>query len=232
MDKEDFVWSDPPSPSAFPIARPGYPLIGAAAFATLILALLGYPAAAIAGLAATFGICGFFRDPDRVIPAAPGLVVSPADGKVILAERAVENPFIAGETVKVSIFMSVFNVHVNRAPVEGVVRRTVHRPGSFLAANRREASLANEHNAVVLEPPDGGRLCVVQVAGLIARRIICRIQPGDRLKRGQRYGMICFGSRLDLYLPAGIRLAVAVGDKVRAGTTVIGTLAPEGGVNG
>lgn len=232
--EESFVWADPPSTSAFPIARPGYPLIGAAAFATLIAALLGFSAAAVALLAATFGICGFFRDPDRVVPSAPGLVVSPADGKVIVAQRVEANPFIAGETFKISIFMSVFDVHVNRAPIAGRVVRTVYRPGRFLAAHRSEASAANEHNAVVIEAAEGFTACVVQVAGLIARRIVCRLQPGDALKRGQRYGMICFGSRLDLYLPPAFTPAVAVGDRVRAGTSTLGEYAAggQGGAHG
>ena len=219
---DEYTWSDPPSRFAFPIAAAGFPLIFGAAFATLILALLGLTAAALVGLAATFGICGFFRDPDRVIPTIPGAVVSPADGKVIAAALTDGGPFFEGECRKISIFMSVFNVHVNRAPVEGRVMRVRYRPGQFVAADRRDASGRNEHNAVFLQTDDGRNLCVAQVAGLIARRIICRVQAGDRLLRGQRFGMICFGSRLDLYLPNDIRLQVAVGDRVSAGSSVLG----------
>ncbi len=220
---DEFSWSDPPSRFAFPIAAAGVPLIFGAAFATLILALLGLTVAALVGLVATFGICGFFRDPDRVIPTVPNAVVSPADGKVIATALADGGPFFDGQCRRVSIFMSVLNVHVNRAPVEGRVTRMRYRPGQFVAADRPDASGRNEHNALFLQTDDGRNLCVVQVAGLIARRIICRVKAGDRLQRGQRFGMICFGSRLDLYLPQEIRLQVAVGDRVSAGSSVIGS---------
>jgi phosphatidylserine decarboxylase len=219
----DYTWSDSPSRFAFPIAAAGFPLIFGAAFATLILALLGLTVSALIGLIATFGICGFFRDPDRVIPVLPGAVVSPADGKVIATALSDGGSFFEGECRKVSIFMSVFNVHVNRVPVEGRVVRVRYRPGQFVAANRQDASGRNEHNAVYLETDDGRALCVVQVAGLIARRIICRLQTGDRILRGQRFGMICFGSRLDVYLPKEISLQVSVGERVSAGSTVLGS---------
>lgn len=220
---DEFTWSDPPSRFAFPIAAAGFPLIFGAAFTTLILALLGLTALALIGLAATFAICGFFRDPDRVIPIAPGAVVSPADGKVIATALTDGGLFFSGECRKVSIFMSVFNVHVNRIPAAGRVTRVRFRPGQFVAADRQDASGRNEHNAVFLETDEGRSLCAVQVAGLIARRIICRVQAGDRVLRGQRFGMICFGSRLDVYLPKEISLAVSVGDRVSAGSTVLGT---------
>jgi phosphatidylserine decarboxylase len=220
---DEFTWSDPPSRFAFPIAAAGVPLIFGAAFATLILALLGLTVPTLIGLAATFGICAFFRDPDRVVPAVPNVVVSPADGKVIAATLTDGGPYFEGECRKVSIFMSVLNVHVNRAPVEGRVTRVRYRPGQFVPADRRDASGRNEHNAVYLQTDDGRSLCVVQVAGLIARRIICRVQAGDRLLRGQRFGMICFGSRLDLYLPPEIRLQAAVGDRVSAGSSILGS---------
>jgi phosphatidylserine decarboxylase len=227
---DEFTWSDPPSRFAFPIAVAGLPLIFGTAFTTLILALLGLTALALIGLAATFAICGFFRDPDRVIPAAPGAVVSPADGKVIAAALTDGGPYFTGECRKVSIFMSVFNVHVNRIPAEGRVTRVRYRPGQFVAADRQDASGRNEHNAVFLETDAGRSLCVVQVAGLIARRIICRMQAGDRVLRGQRFGMICFGSRLDVYLPKEVNLQVSVGDRVSAGCTVLGSFeTPPGG---
>ncbi len=225
---DEFVWSEPPSRSAFPIARPGYPLIGAAAFTTLVLALLGLTSLALLGLAATFCICGFFRDPDRVIPVKDGAMVSPADGRVIVVEKVSGGPGFTAESWKISIFMSVFNVHVNRVPAAGQIEGVRYRPGTFVAADRGEASLRNEHNAVTLETDDGRKICFVQVAGLIARRIICHIQPGERVLRGQRFGMICFGSRLDVYLPPDTRLGVSVGDRVRAGATILGCL-PETG---
>lgn len=220
---EDFVWADPPQRVAFPVAKAGYPLICGAAFATLILALLGLPVLAVVGLAATFCIAGFFRDPDRVIPNRPGQVVSPADGRVISADIVNGSPFLEEPVRKISIFMSVFNVHVNRVPAEGRIYRVSYRPGQFVPADRGDASMRNEHNAIFLETTYGKRLCFVQVAGLIARRIICHVQPDETVRRGQRFGMICFGSRLDIYLPQDATLAVSVGDKVTAGSSVLGS---------
>ncbi len=210
---------------AFPIASAGYPMIYAAAFATAVFSLLEFKGLAIIGLAATFFICYFFRDPDRLVPAQEKTVVSPADGKVIYA-GAIEDPrFYHGPCLKVSIFMSIFNVHVNRIPHEGVVRRIDYFPGKFFSANLDKASRHNEHNAVYLETQGGKSICMVQIAGLIARRIICGIQAGDQVIRGQRFGMICFGSRVDIFLPADARLQVAVGDRVQAGSTILGYLA-------
>jgi phosphatidylserine decarboxylase len=227
---EDFVEADAPHRMAFPVAKAGYPLIGGAAFATLILALLGLTAPALFGLVATFSVAAFFRDPDRVIPNRPGQIVSPADGRVIVAEIVNGSPFFEEPVRKISIFMSVFNVHVNRVPAEGRVYGIRYRPGQFVPADRRDAPLRNEHNAVFVETAHGKRLCFVQVAGLIARRIICHVQMDETVRRGQRFGMICFGSRLDVYLPPDVTLAVAVGDKVTAGSTVLGSF-PDLSVN-
>jgi phosphatidylserine decarboxylase len=221
---EKYNRSDPSSQTAFPVASAGYPLIFSAAFATAILALLGLTTLTLIGLAVTFAICGFFRDPDRVIPDREGAVVSPADGKVVAASVVDNSPFYNGPTMKISIFMSVFNVHVNRVPYGGRVKEINYHPGKFIAANFDKASLENEHNAVFIETENGKHLCVVQVAGLIARRIICKIKSGDSLIRGQRFGLICFGSRLDVYLPTDLKLNVAVGDKTQAGVTVLGLL--------
>ena len=222
MDK--FSWSDPPGQIAFPVASAGYPLIFAAAFVTAVLALLGLVLPALGGLIMTFFICYFFRDPDRVIPKNKGAVVSPADGKVIAAGTINDAKFFEGPCIKISIFMSVFNVHVNRIPHEGVVKKISYQPGKFFSANLDKASEYNEHNAIFIETEEGKKMCVVQIAGLIARRIICRIQKDDRLTRGQRFGMICFGSRLDVYLPADTKLNVTVGDKIKSGTSVLGYL--------
>ena len=220
MDK--FFRSDSPSQTAFPVARAGYPFIFVAAFTTAILALLGLTALTLIGLVITFCICGFFRDPDRIIPDEKGIIVSPADGKVILTDLTDDTPFFSGQTMKISIFMSVFNVHVNRIPYDGRIKKIDYYPGKFFSANLDKASLENEHNAVFIEMDNAKPLCVVQVAGLIARRIICRIQPGDHVIRGQRFGLICFGSRLDVYLPPDTKLRVAAGDKVKAGTSILG----------
>jgi phosphatidylserine decarboxylase len=134
-----------------------------------------------------------------------------------------QTPYFEGACIRISIFMSIFNVHVNRAPYEGTIRQVTYHPGKFFAANRDKASADNEHNALLLESPTGRRVGFVQIAGLVARRIICAVQTGDILKRGQRFGMICFGSRLDVYLPVDTDIRVAVGDKVQAGSSILGS---------
>ena len=220
MDK--FSRPDPASQTAFPVAKAGYPFIICAAFTTAVLALLGLTTLTLLGLVATFAVCGFFRDPDRVSPAQQGVLVSPADGKVIAAGTVNNSPFYSGQAMKISIFMSVFNVHVNRVPFDGRVKEIKYYPGKFFSANLDKASSENEHNAVFIEMENAKPLCVVQIAGLIARRIICNLQPGDKVIRGQRFGLICFGSRLDVYLPMDIKLKVVVGDKVKAGESALG----------
>ena len=216
--------TDPPSQSAFPMDRAGIPFVGIAAFATAVFALLGIAVLALPGLFATLFICYFFRDPDRVTPVLDGGVVSPADGKVIKVERLENANFAEGPCQKISIFMSIFNVHVNRIPFDGRVAKIDYYPGKFFSANLDKASRFNEHNAVYLETGNGQTLCFVQIAGLVARRIICRIQEGGAVARGQRFGLICFGSRLDVYLPVDAQITVAVGDVVSAGTSLIGKL--------
>jgi phosphatidylserine decarboxylase len=221
-----YSWPEPPAQKTLPVANAGYPLIFGGAFVTLVFALLGMTYLTFIGLVITLCFCGFFRDPDRVVPNQPEAVVSPADGRVISIGDVGDTPFYEGRCKKISIFMSVFNVHVNRIPLGGRVKKISYHPGKFFAANLDKASLQNEHNAVYLETPDVRQLCVVQVAGLIARRIICKVQPDDEVVKGQRYGLICFGSRLDLYLPCETKIEVAVGDKVKAGSSLIGRLAP------
>ncbi len=222
---EKFQWSDSPSQIAFPVARAGYPFIYATAFATAVFALLGMTVLALLGLLVAFCICMFFRDPDRVIPTEKNAVVSPADGKVVLAGREESCPFFEGPCMKVSIFMSVLNVHVNRVPREGTIKKTIYHPGKFFNASFDKASVHNERNAVVMETPEGATICFVQIAGLIARRIVCAIQEGDQVKRGQRMGLICFGSRVDVYLPPDATLNIGAGEKAVGGSTVIGYLA-------
>ena len=219
-----FIRSEAPSLTAFPVASAGYPFIFAAAFTTAVLALLGLTTLTLISLALTFAICGFFRDPDRIIPADQGVLVSPADGKVIAAGLVDSSPYFDGPAMKISVFMSVFNVHVNRIPFNGQVKNISYYPGKFFSANLDKASLENEHNAVFIEMENGQPLCVVQIAGLIARRIICKIQAGERVIRGHRFGLICFGSRLDVYLPLDTELKVVVGDKVSAGASILGQL--------
>jgi phosphatidylserine decarboxylase len=219
---EQLNWSDPPSQTAFPVAKAGYPFIFASAFATAVFALLGIAFLAIPGLLVTGFICFFFRDPDRLVPSGEGLIVSPADGKVIKVESLEQTPYFDGPGKRISIFMSVFNVHVNRMPHEGTIRQVNYHPGKFFSANLDKASKDNERNALTIEGPSGNTLGCVQIAGLVARRIICGVQPGDELKRGRRFGLICFGSRLEVYLPADAEIRVAVGEKVQAGSSVLG----------
>lgn len=215
---------EPPSRTAFPIAREGYAFIGAAAFLTAVFALLSMTVPAVLGAVATMFVCYFFRDPDRVVPEPANGVVSPADGRVIKIETVHENRFYEGKAKKISIFMSIFNVHVNRIPFTGTVRKISYYPGKFFSANLDKASSDNEHNAVFLDTENGRKICFVQIAGLVARRIICHIQAGDRVRRGQRFGLICFGSRLDVYLPPDFEVKVQLGDRLCAGTSVLGEL--------
>ncbi|MDJ0780621.1 MAG: phosphatidylserine decarboxylase family protein [Desulfosarcinaceae bacterium] len=219
---ETYSWAEKPSQTAFPIAKAGYPFIWAAALTTGTLALLGIVPLALLGLVVTLFICAFFRDPDRAIPNGEGLLVAPADGKVVAIDTLAETPHYQGKCRRVGIFMNIFNVHVNRVPYEGKLTAVAYQPGRFLPADRDSAATANEHNALTLKTDDGHEICFVQIAGLVARRIICHVQPGDRLVRGQRIGLICFGSRVDVYLPMDTGIQVRVGDKLRAGTSIIG----------
>ncbi len=220
----EFSWSEFPSQTAFPIARAGYPLILGAAFATAVFAVLDLTIPALVGLVVTFCIGAFFRDPDRVTPNVEGAIVSPADGKIIEVAEIEDVRFYEGECRKISIFMSVFNVHVNRIPHGGKVTKIAYNPGKFFCASFDKASCDNESNAVFLEVEPGKTICFVQIAGLIARRIVSHLQVDDTVVRGQRFGLICFGSRLDVYLPLDVKVDVSAGDKVRAGTSILGYL--------
>lgn len=207
-----------------PVAREGYPFVGFAAFATIIFALLGYDIIAFWAMLLTGFVLYFFRDPSRIIPAAPDALVSPADGKVILVEKVFDDRFVNEQVYKVSIFMNVFNVHVNRVPFSGTVNAITYSPGRFYSADTERGALENEFCAVTMTTEAGQRFAVVQVAGLIARRIVCWAEQGDALSRGQRFGLIRFGSRVDLYLPLETQLEIATGQKVKAGETVLGYL--------
>jgi len=207
-----------------PVAREGYPFIAFAAFATSIFALLEYDLTALAALFLTGFVIYFFRDPERISPDDEDAVVSPADGKVILVEKIFDDRFVNEHVYKISIFMSVFDVHVNRTPFAGKVEKIQYGPGSFYSANTDQAGLANEHCGVILSTGKNFRYAVVQIAGLLARRIVCWVEKDDMIERGKRFGMIRFGSRVDLYLPQNIQLEVSSGQKVKAGETVIGYL--------
>lgn len=207
-----------------PVAKEGYPFIGFAVFCTLVLALLGLPIATAVSFAITTFVLCFFRDPERFIPTEPDALVSPADGKIIHIGKVAENPFTEKEALKVSIFMNVFNVHVNRVPFAGRVEKVIYKPGAFYSADSSRGGLENEYCATVITTPQGNALVFVQIAGLIARRIVCWLEPGDEVLRGRRFGLIRFGSRVDLYLPPDTTAQVQEGDKVRAGETVLGYL--------
>ena len=171
-----------------------------------------------------FFILQFFRDPPREIPAGVGLVLCPADGRVIVVGEA-PDPYRGNvKCVKISIFMNVFNVHSQRSPVDAVVKDVRYSKGLFVNASFDKASSDNERNALILAMDDGTEISCVQVAGLIARRILCYVKTGERLARGQRYGFIRFGSRVDVYLPAGSTPRVAIGDKIKASSTVLAEL--------
>ena len=216
-----------------PIHREGWPFIGATLALALVFAFLFTPLFWLLVILAGW-MTLFFRDPARVVPMAPGLVVSPADGRVEPIVSAIPPPELGmGEArrSRVSIFMNVFDCHINRAPVAGRIRRIAYRPGKFLNADLDKASEENERNALVINSPIGFDVGVVQIAGLVARRIVCWTREGATVAAGERIGMIRFGSRLDVYLPEGSAVAVAAGQRAVAGETVIavlpgGTLAP------
>ncbi len=168
-------------------------------------------------------ILQFFRDPARVIPQEDGVVLSACDGRVIKVERT-HDPYAEREAILVSVFMNVFNVHSNRSPVDGAVQKVQYFPGKFVNADMDKASTDNERNAVVVMTTDGQTVTFVQVAGLIARRILCYVKAGDTLVRGQRYGFIRFGSRVDIYLPLTATVKVVIGDKVSATSTILARL--------
>lgn len=208
-----------------PVSLEGYPFILFAAFTSLVFALLGYDILALAGFFLTGFVLYFFRDPMRISPDGEDGVLSPADGKVILVERLFDDRFVKDHVCKISIFMNVFNVHVNRVPFSGKVTQRFYSPGKFFAANTEQGALENEHCALVVTTPDEKKIAVVQIAGLVARRIVCWAEKGDELERGRRFGLIRFGSRVDIYLPKEFQLEVTVGQQVKAGETVLGYLA-------
>ena len=209
-----------------PMHPEGFRFLAIFAVITLLLFLLWEPLGWI-GVGLTIWCYYFFRDPERVTPARPGLVVSPADGIVSLIEPAVPPAELGMPDIpltRVSVFMSVFNCHVNRSPVAGEVTAISYRPGKFFNASLDKASADNERNSLRIRMEDGRDLAVVQIAGLVARRILCFVKPGDRLGTGERFGLIRFGSRLDVYLPAGVEPLVRVGQTMVAGETVLAEL--------
>ena len=204
------------------IAREGWPFL-AISIILAIAATVWCAAWSIPFWIIALFVLQFFRDPPREIPQDAGAVLSPADGRIVAVERT-QDPYAQREAIKISVFMNVFNVHSNRSPVDGIVRRIQYFPGKFVNADLAKASLENERNALCIRTTDGQDVTSVQVAGLIARRILCYVQEGDVLVRGQRYGFIRFGSRVDVYLPLSATVKVAIGDKVSATITILAYL--------
>ncbi len=205
-----------------PFAKEGIPFIGAAGGITLLAGWLGWTIVAVGAAILTLFVSWFFRNPSRVVPQGRGLIVAPGDGKVIAIQEEFEPRFIKDRSVRVSIFLNVFDVHINRVPCEGVIEDVQYQPGLFLVASKPDATLRNEQNALMIRTVQGGKVLCVQVAGLIARRIVCWISSRDRAVRGERFGLIRFGSRMDTFLPVGTVIKVAVGDRVKGGETILG----------
>jgi phosphatidylserine decarboxylase len=201
-----------------PIAREGWafilPLCGLAIVAMVTIPILGWLL-----LALTAFVCYFFRDPERIIPTTPGLLLSPADGKVIAMTPQV-NAAQEPVSTQVSIFLSLFDVHINRAPVSGTVRDVSYRAGKFLPAFRSQASAMNEQNVVTIQASDA-QVVVKQIAGILARRIVCKVKAGDQLSAGERFGLIRFGSRVDIFIPPHFTIHISLGDRVRGGQSVL-----------
>jgi phosphatidylserine decarboxylase len=211
-----------PSATLLPIAREGYALIAAsAALAALLAWLTGWIGMGVGAVLVALTV-NFFRDPQRTPPSDERQIVAPADGRVISVASVREDRFLKADATRVSIFMSPLDVHVNRNPISGTVVSTHYNPGRYFRAFSEKASLDNEQNAIVMRDPQGRRLCFVQIAGFLARRIVCYLRPGAAVVRGQRCGIIKFGSRVDVYLPTEAEVRVRTGDRTTAGETVIG----------
>jgi phosphatidylserine decarboxylase len=204
-------------------AREGYPRIFGLGIASLLCNIWGFPKLGLLFLALTLFVAYFFRDPERDAPEDERLIVAPADGRVVTIEtNCQETRFLSAPATRVGIFMSPLDVHVNRTPVSGQVTSVRYQPGQFRPAFAADATEVNEQNAVVIQDAKGRRIALVQVSGILARRIVCYLQGGERVHQGERYGMIMLGSRVDIYCPTEVMLTIQVGQRVKAGETVIG----------
>lgn len=206
------------------IAREGFPFIAIAFLIAAAAAWIGGPWAGIPALVVPAFVMNFFRDPERAPPAGEDLVVSPADGKVLSVAEVDEGRYLNRRMKRVCVFMNVFNVHVNRIPVSGRVKAVRYNPGKYLMGYAEKASLDNEQNAIVIERASGQDVLFIQIAGLVARRIVCYLKGGETVSRGERFGLIRFGSRVDVYLPPEAEVLATVGQVVKAGETVLGIL--------
>ena len=204
-----------------PIAVEGIPFVVIAGIITVLFYAAGLIIPAVLFTLVTLFVVWFFRNPERTVPPGDNNVISPADGKIIDIREVDETRILKKKMLKISIFMNLFNVHVNRSPCTGKVVDILYNPGKFVSANLDKASLENEQNAVVLETPAGEKIIFIQIAGLIARRIVCWLREGQYVKRGERFGLIRFGSRVDVYLPVGTDVSVSLGDKVKAGESIL-----------
>jgi phosphatidylserine decarboxylase len=205
-----------------PIAKEGFPFLIPAVLLTVILGVVGWKVWMSLGILVSLFIAYFFRNPRREIPDLQNIILSPADGRIIHVGECEEDRFLKEKTLKVSIFMSLFDVHLNRAPVSGKVLERNYLPGRFLVANVEKSSLLNEQNAVILETEDRVKVLLIQIAGFVARRIVCYAKTGDLLRKGEIFGLIRFGSRVDLYLPPEVKPIVRVGQHVKGGESIIG----------
>ena len=202
------------------IAREGWPFVGLTVGLALVATWLDWTVAAVLLWLVAVFVVQFFRDPARTPPVGESLITSPADGRIVVVGKAID-PITGQDSLKISVFMNVFNVHSNRAPIQGRVMDVQYFPGAFFNAAIDKASEQNERSAMVIEDPQGRRLTCIQIAGLVARRILSYVKPGDSLLRGARYGFIRFGSRVDVYCPPGTQALVSVGDKVYAHSTAL-----------
>jgi len=207
-----------------PVAKEGIPFIAVVAGGTLAAGWMGWTAMAGAAGLLTLFVTWFFRNPSRTVPQGARLIVAPGDGKVIAVEEEFEPRYLKDRSIRVTIFLNVFDVHINRIPCEGTVENVQYQPGQFLVASKPEATIKNEQNAVMIKTGQGAKVLCVQVAGLIARRIICWVSPKERATLGERFGLIRFGSRMDTFLPIGSVIKIAVGDRVKGGESILGEL--------
>ncbi|MGZ3580687.1 MAG: phosphatidylserine decarboxylase family protein [Syntrophales bacterium] len=206
------------------IVREGLPFIIPLGIFTLIFSIFGIIWTASVFFIATCFVTWFFRNPEREFPDTAKAVISPADGEVIRIDNVVENDFLKGPAQKISVFMNVFDVHVNRIPYSGTVAEIEYNKGNFFSANLDKASELNERNSILIITDDGKKILTIQIAGLIARRIECWVKEGMHVRKGERFGLIRFGSRVEVFLPPDAIISIRVGDKVRAGETPIGWL--------
>ncbi|MBW1917202.1 MAG: phosphatidylserine decarboxylase family protein [Deltaproteobacteria bacterium] len=207
-----------------PIAHPGFLFIGGGVAMLLVGLWSGSRLITLVGLGMMGFFTYFFRDPERPITSEPAAIVSPADGRIIFLGQAQEDQFLHQPMQRVSIFMNLFDVHVNRAPIAAQVKAMAYRPGQFVPANHPESSQVNEQQSLWLETESGQHLVMVQIAGVLARRIITYVREHKQVQKGERVGLICFGSRVDLYLPEEWTLSVKLGDRVKAGSSILGRL--------